>query len=314
MKSIQSLPFVSLDDCESLGIGSKDVIDSLEYYIRGAAEGWVYNAPKASIAPGDGRYMMATLCAAETPPIMAVKSLLVSPDNSSRGLENINAAVTLHDSISGVPLGVIDGNWVTAVRTAGLSAVAAKYLARENSTIATFIGCGVQASSHLQMFSDMFALSEIRAVGRGEKNRDRLCAEATALGIRAVPFSSSEAAIDGADLVITSLPISYSGAQFIDAGQISAGAFCTVTDLALPWKADTMSQFDRLIIDNLEQERKMPTPMVDPALVGGDITQLVSGAATGRQTDAEKCAFVFRGLALGDLAIAALAWQRYANR
>jgi hypothetical protein len=57
--------------------------------------------------------------------------------------------MTFLDSETGLPLALIDGNWVTEKRTAGLSAVAAKRLARNDSVSAGFIGCGVQARGHL---------------------------------------------------------------------------------------------------------------------------------------------------------------------
>jgi ornithine cyclodeaminase/alanine dehydrogenase len=71
-----------------------------------------------------------------------------------------------------------------------------------------------------------------------------------------------------------------------------------------------MTAFDRIVIDDLEQESTMPQPMVRPELVAGDITGLVSGDVDGRQSKSERAAFVFRGLALGDLALAGLAYQR----
>ncbi len=311
MKYVENLPFLSYGYCESLGITPADVIDSIERLVRGVSAGRVWNAPKATLLPGDGRYMMATLCASDTPPLMAVKSLVVSPDNSSRGLENINAAVILHDSESGVPLAVVDGNWVTAVRTAGLSAVAAKYLARRDSSVVAFIGCGIQASSHLDAFNQLFPLKQVRAVGRGVENRDRLCRQAEQMKLEAIPGDSAQEAITGADLVVTSLPISFDKEPFIDANWLMPGSFCTITDLALPWKPDSMKIFDRIVIDDLEQERKMDRPLVRPDLIDGDISNLVMGKIAERKSDEERCAFVFRGLAIGDLALATLAWQRH---
>nr|MBA3757127.1 ornithine cyclodeaminase family protein [Nitrosomonas sp.] len=88
------------------------------------------------------------------------------------------------------------------------------------------------------------------------------------------------------------------------------GAFVTMTDLAAPWLAESMPALDRIIVDDLEQEASMPKPLVDPALVLGDLTGLVTGKVAGRYADGERTAFVFRGLALGDLAIAGLAYQR----
>jgi hypothetical protein len=64
---------------------------------------------------------------------------------------SINSLVVLQDGDTGLPLAVIDGNWITAVRTAGLSAVAAQRFANPQASAIAFIGCGVQAQSHLHV-------------------------------------------------------------------------------------------------------------------------------------------------------------------
>lgn len=311
MSHISDLPFLSYTHCESLDIAIRDVVTCIERLLRGAAVGQVWSAPKSAFMTADGRYMMATLSACDDPPLMVVKSLMVSPDNSKRGLENINSVVVIHDGESGLPVAVIDGNWITAVRTAALSGVAAKYLARRNAAVAAFIGCGVQANSHLDAFKCLFPLEEVRAVGRGAANRDHLCERARNMGLRAIASDDAQSAIEGADLVVTSLPVSYDKKPFIDARWVKAGCFCTITDLAIPWIPESMTIFDRIVIDDMEQERQMEKPLVARELLDGDISGLVLGETSSRATESERCAFVFRGLAIGDLALAALAWQRH---
>jgi ornithine cyclodeaminase/alanine dehydrogenase len=71
-----------------------------------------------------------------------------------------------------------------------------------------------------------------------------------------------------------------------------------------------MAAFDRIVIDDREQEAAMADPMVPLNLVSGDLAGLVTGATAGRRTDNERTAFIFRGLGLGDLALAALAYER----
>jgi len=253
--------------------------------------------------------MMATLAAADDPPFLAVKALVLNPDNPKHGLASINSLVTLLDSRSGLPLAVLDGNWITAVRTAGLSAVAAKRLARPDASIAAFIGCGVQANSHLQAFAALFPLICVRAYARGA-SRENFCQNAEKLGLTATACQTAEEAIRGADLIVTSVTLSPQLTPFLDARWLKPGTFVTMTDLAAPWLAESIVAFDRIIVDDLEQEASMPKPLVDPALVRGDLTGLVAGDAAGRSTTDERTAFVFRGLALGDLAVAGLAYQR----
>jgi ornithine cyclodeaminase/alanine dehydrogenase-like protein (mu-crystallin family) len=294
---------------ETLDISTGDVIAAIETLLRGRRAGSVWNTPKSAIAPGDGRYFMNTLSVADAPPYGAVKALGLNPANPDRGFEAIGALVVLHDSVSGWPLAVMEGAWVTAIRTAGLSATAAKYMARKDAAAIAFIGCGVQARSHLDAFSEMFPLQEIRAFGRGAKNRDLLCQVARDKGLKAVASTTAQAAIEGADLVVTSVPHSLGGAPFIDARWLKPGAFAAIVDLAGPWLADSLSALDRIVVDDLEQERAMNEPLVDPKLVAGDITGLATGEIAGRQTDDQTTAFVFRGLALGDLALAYLAYE-----
>src|SRR5215510_13115208 len=195
MEQPNSLFYLSQTTLQGLGLTAEEVIESIEHLIRGRSQARVWNAPKSVIQPPDGRYMMAALCAADDPSFLAVKSAILNPRNKERGLPDINGVVTLLDSDTGVPLAIIDAKWVTAVRTAGLSAAAAMRLARPDASIAAFIGCGVQAQSHLQTFSALFPLKEIRAFGRRAANRDALCRAARQLGLRAVPSETAREAL-----------------------------------------------------------------------------------------------------------------------
>ena len=303
------LRHLSYEDCAQLGVTTADVVKSIEDLILARAEDKMWNAPKAVILPPDGRYLMAALAACADPPLLAVKSVVLNPRNPDKGLKIINGVVTLLDAETGLPLATVDGNWVTALRTAGLSAVAAKYLGRPDSSVAAFIGCGVQAHSHLDAFADLFPLQEVRALGRGTANRDALCEAARAKGLIAVASVNAEEAITGADLIVTSVTREVAREPFLDAGWLKPGAFAAITDIAEPWIPATLSAIERVIIDDLEQEA-VSEPTVDPGLVKGDLTGLVQGTVSGREREEELNAFVFRGLALGDLALAGLAYRR----
>jgi ornithine cyclodeaminase/alanine dehydrogenase len=183
-------------------------------------------------------------------------------------------------------------------------------MANADASVLALIGCGVQARSHLRAFAELFPLREIHAFGRGSGNRDALCAAAAAMGLDAVASATARAAVAGADLVITSIPLTPRIEPFLDARWLQPGVFLAATDLALPWHPESMRVFDQIIIDDREQEAAMPDPMVDPALIGGDISELVNGEVSGRRDQAERTAFVFRAVPLGDLALAALAYRK----
>jgi ornithine cyclodeaminase/alanine dehydrogenase-like protein (mu-crystallin family) len=204
----------------------------------------------------------------------------------------------------------MDGNWVTAVRTAGLSAVAASRLARPDSAVVAFIGCGVQARSHLQACAAMFPLREVRAFGRGEPNRDELCRCAEGMGLTALASATARDAVQGADLVVSTVTVSPQLVPFLDARWLKPGACALIVDLGASWLPEAMPTLDRIVIDDSEQEAAMPKPMVMPGLAVGDLCGLISGVMAGRSSDAERTAFVSRGIGLADLALAVLAYQR----
>ncbi len=310
MAQIPSLLYLSDKTLKSLDITTSEVVESIERLIRGQTQSEVWSAPKAAILPPDGRYMMASLSAADDPPFLAVKAVILNPRNPERGLPQINGLITLLDSGTGLPVAVMDANWVTAVRTAAASAVAAKRMARPESSIMAFIGCGVQAHSHLHAFADLFPLDEIRAFGRGSTNRDVLCKTARDMGFKGIASGTAKDALEGADIVVTSVTLTAQIDPFLDARWLKPGAFISSTDLAVPWIREGMSAFDRIIIDDRNQETAMPNPMVEPSLISGDLPELVNGDVEGRHSDEERTAFVFRAVVLGDLALAGLAYQK----
>ena len=310
MAGTRSILYLSESDLAGLGITTEDSIQAIEEMIQGRSEGKVWWAPKATVLPGDGRYMMATLAVSDDPPVMAVKSLLLAPGNSGRNLPQINSMITVMDSVTGLPLAAMDGNWITAIRTAALSAVAAKRLARPDSAVAAFIGCGVQARAHLAAFASMYPLREVRIFGRGRGNIDALGAAAEALGLSTVVCGTGGDALDGADLITTTVTFSDGVEPFLDANTLRPGSFAAITDLAAPWIKASFEVLDRVIIDDLGQEAAMESKLVDPEMVNGDISGLVMGDVAGRGSEIERAAFIFRGHAIGDLALSALAYQK----
>jgi ornithine cyclodeaminase/alanine dehydrogenase-like protein (mu-crystallin family) len=168
---------------ERLDISTASMVDSIEKAILDMADLRAWTAPKSVVLPEDGRYVMTTLAASDDPPYTAVKAVILNPHNAARGLPSINGVVTLLDSHSGKPLALIDGKWVTAVRTAGLSLLAGKYLARRDATNIVFLGCGVQARAHLSAFANTYPLKTALLFGRGQDNIDRLAALAQFFGL-----------------------------------------------------------------------------------------------------------------------------------
>ena len=293
-----------------LGISVDEIVDTIEEAIRDEAVGKVWTAPKSAVLPGDGRYMMTTLSTSDNPDKTVVKSVMVSPRNPSRGLPGVEGNIILQDSESGRLRACMQAGWVTAMRTAGLSAAVARRMANPRSQTIAFIGCGTQARSHLETFADLFPLKEIRAYGRGRANIDRLCHMAEKKGLTGKAYDTPHEALEGADLIVSSVTLSFDIEPFVDARWLKSGAFATITDIAAPWVDDGMAAFDTVIIDDREQERVSQKKMVDPKLVRADLRGLIAGDVDASFDPEQRSAFIFRGLAIGDFAIASLAYER----
>ena len=311
MDPIETIPYLSEATLAGLGISTHDVVESIERLIRGSERGTVWNAPKAIIQPGDGRYMMAAMAAMDNPSHLAVKTVILNPRNPDHGLPQINGLVTMLDSEAGLPAAILDGNWITAVRTAGLSAVAAKHMAMPDARVCSFVGCGVQARSHLQALSDLFPLQDIRLFGRGRANIGELCRLADQLGLSSKVCGSGGEAVEDADIVVTTVTNAPELVPFLDANLLKPGCFAALPDLGAPWNKDSFTAFDRIVIDDLEQEAAMPNKLAEPNLVTGDLSGLVLGRFESRSSPQERNAFLFRGHALGDLALASLAFEKF---
>jgi ornithine cyclodeaminase/alanine dehydrogenase-like protein (mu-crystallin family) len=300
--------YLSDEAMRQLGIAPREIADAIEAALAQKSEGTLHVSPKSAVVPGAGRYMMATLSVGDGPGLTVVKVATVSPDNPMRSLPSINGAIIVLDAETGLLRAMLGANWITAERTAGLSAVAARRLASPDARSVAFIGCGVQAHSHLRAFADIFPLTEIRASGRGRENVNRLCKAAKAMGLMATPADTPREAIMGADLVVTSVSLDYTIEPFLDARWMKPGAFAAITDLGIPWKPDTLDAFGPIYVDDREQEAAAERPLVPADLVNGDLTDLVTGAIS--HDPDYPSAFAFRGIALGDFAAAALVYER----
>ena len=128
---------------------------------------------------------------------LEVKLVSVFPGNHGHGVPSHQALIALFDEKDGTPLALMDGTYITAIRTGGTAAVAARALAREDSSVLAILGAGVQGGSHLETFTHVRDFKEMRVASRDQ-------AKAAALAARhpmARVAASFEEAVRGADVV-----------------------------------------------------------------------------------------------------------------
>ncbi len=295
--------FISDKDIAALKISPSRLVDAIEAALVAKAKGRIHVAPKSALLPGQGRYVMSTLASDEA--VTILKTVSVIPDNPDRNLPRINGAILLLDAKTGLLKAVMDANWITAQRTAALSVIAARHLAEPQSQTIGFIGCGVQAHSHLAALIGFFPVRHVLVCSRTRAAEEEFCAKARQLGISA-RATDAEETLRAADIVVTSITLDYSVTPFLNARWMKPTAFATITDLCIPWKPDSLHIFKTLVVDDLEQERTAERPLLRHQTIAGDLVGLVTGQVDQGRRPA---AFAFRGIALGDFATANLVYQ-----
>jgi ornithine cyclodeaminase len=154
-------------EVESL-LDMDECIAAMEEALVALARGEVFNPLRSMVrtpdAPGFLGLMPAWRGGAKA--AWALKEICVYPDNPKRGLDTHVGAVLLHDAETGQLKGMFNASAITAIRTAAVSAVATKLLAREDAKTLTIVGTGVQGRSHLRAIPRVKELQDVRVVGR----------------------------------------------------------------------------------------------------------------------------------------------------
>ena len=297
---------LSRRDVERLAVSAREIADRLETLLVAERAGDAWEAPKASVAPGDGRLALALLSAAREPSLWVLKTVGVSSANTARGLPHIGGVIVVHDGESGMPVAILDAEHITAVRTAAISLVAARRLARADSRSIGFVGCGVQAASHLDALASELPVERIVAFSRRRESAEALCGRAAAAGVAGRVAEDAGDALAGVDIVVSSIPDAPGFRPFLDAGRLLPGALAIGVDLGRSWIPGKLSAFDRVAVEDLR--RHAARPIVTTVPVDADLHSLI--AEPRRSDRTARIAFMFGGVGLGDLAAASICLER----
>ncbi len=252
-------------------------------------------------------------------PYMGIKSVTVFPDNAVRsGRPSIAGTYLLLSTETGETLAVLDATRLTAWRTAGASALAARYLARPDIQIMLMVGAGALASFLIRAHASVRPITEVMVWNRTRAAAEALAATFDSGPLRVRVVDDLEAAAHQADLIstatISSEPL-IQGAWLRDGTHVdSVGAYradLRETDDALVARA-------RVYVDTLTGAfgeagdilQPIKAGVIDKTHVRGELADLVSGRVAGRQTAAELTFFKSVGASLEDLAAAIAVYEQ----
>jgi ornithine cyclodeaminase/alanine dehydrogenase-like protein (mu-crystallin family) len=245
--------------------------------------------------------------------ILGAKLVSVIPANTGRNLPTHLASISLFSPQTGELLAVVDGRYITEVRTAAVSAISVRHLARAKAGVLAILGSGVQARSHLEAFLLVREFSEVRA---WSPTADHLHAFAAGAPVPVRAARSAEEAVRGADVILlaTSSPTPAIESDWVDAGAhvISIGA-CRYTqremDPALVARSSLIvDSRAAALVESGDIVQGIREGFFQPDHIRAELGEVVSGKP-GRGSEDEITLFKSLGLAIEDLVAADLAWR-----
>jgi ornithine cyclodeaminase/alanine dehydrogenase len=291
-----------------------EIIESLEITFRAKGEGRTEMPPKPSIHPGGGdNFINAMLAYIPDLKSAGVKWVSGFPGNSQKGLPYISGLLIFSDVENGLPLAVMDANWITAKRTGAASALSARFLARPESSVMGMLGCGVQGRSHVEALKVLFPLKKVMAYDINPNCRLRYAEEVSNRhDLEVVPVKTPREAVTGCDIVVTAGPIMKKPHATIQAGWLDEGAFASLVDYDSYWHPEAMGETSKFCTDDTPQLRlyQQNGYLQNIPNIHADLGELISGQKPGRETPEERTITANLGNALDDMAVAPLIYQR----
>ncbi len=267
--------------------------------------------------PGDQLLGLMPAHRAGPEPLFSLKEIVIAPANGARGLDPHQGAVLLHDGETGVLRAVLNASAITEIRTAAVSAVATKLLARPGARRVAILGAGVQARSHAHAMRTVIDDPELRIWSRTPAH-----AEALALESHAVVCETIEEALDGADVVCT---CTASREPIVRRAWLAPGTHVNAVGSSVPSARELDSDVvadAALFVDRRESTlnesgdylRAVEETGIGPDHIRAELGELLVGSHPGRRDADELTVFKSLGLAVEDLAAASLCVERARER
>jgi ornithine cyclodeaminase/alanine dehydrogenase-like protein (mu-crystallin family) len=236
-------------------------------------------------------------------------------NNADRGLPDFSPVIVLSSTDTGLPLAIIDGRWISAVRTASITAAVATILANPASRTVGFVACGTQAVAHLEALRGRFDLERIVAYSRNFATAERFTRRARKLGLNAEPVADPKLAVEGHDIVVTSVPPHSEPTRFLDARWTSQGSFVSMVDLGFAWNEATTGFFDAVVTDRFEAGTRRPGDVLNYAGdFAADLPELLRAPSAWAHDGTSRRALVFAGSGIADAAASLAVYRRALDR
>ena len=298
-----------------------ECIDAMTDALRTLARGGALLPLRQVVRLANGRDAFALMPAVlDEPAALGAKIITVFPGNDATPYDSHQGAVLLFDLEYGRLIAILDASTITALRTAAVTAVATRALARPDSRTLALLGAGVQATTHLESISLVRPIDEVRVWSRSAVRAQRFAERSAATGVSIVVCDSARDAVDGADIVCT---VTSSREPVLRGEWLAPGAHVNAigASLATSRELDSAAVVNaRLYVDRRESTLNEGGDFLVPkreGLIGdehivGEIGELLVDPPRipGRRSAQEITLFKSLGLAIEDVASARRIYDR----
>lgn len=316
MKTYRLL-FLSQEDIMSLNLSYKDVIESVEKVMSAHARGLCQLPSKIHVNPLDGTYLNAmpafiggdyNMC--------GLKWVSGYPSNRQKGLPVTWGIMVLNDYSTGAPLAIMDAHWITAIRTAAVAAVTAKYCAKEDVRAMTIIGAGEQGKWNARLMKIVKpSIKKIFISDLYPQALEAYLAKMQPLipDSEIIPIHNEEDrqhAIDESDILLTATqrgnkPLIYW--DMLHRGMLGIPLESTAWDGKTYTAADRFVCDDKGLVETYNRDGKYTDGLPDKIYTIGEI---INGTVPGRLNDDEFVIASSHGVALSDVMLAQMIYDK----
>ena len=274
-----------------------ECIEAMDEVLRALARGELHQPLRSMSRPPEGDSMIGLMPAHRggARPVWSLKEIVISPGNPTRGLDPHQGAVLLHDGETGQLSAIMNASPITEIRTAAVSAVATRALARAGAAVVAILGGGVQARSHAEAMSAVLPGAELRTWTRGDggtpeetlEGADVVC---TCTSARE-PILRREWLAPGAH--VNAVGSSIRTTRELDTATVAAAS------LFVDRRESTLNEAGDYLLAAAEGA-------IGPEHILAEVGEVLVGGHPGRTSDEELTVFKSLGIAIEDLAAAEL--------
>ncbi len=317
--------YLSGPDIERLAMSDREILDAVEAGLRAQGQGQTVIEPRVHLEPDPAFKGHFNVLRGYIAPLGLAGVKIVGDylDNYKLGLPSEMALLNLFDPRTGMPRALVDATAITEMRTGAMTALGAKYLARESSKVLGHIGARGTAYWNVRLLDSLFDFDEIRVHSRRRESREPFAARLSRdLGKEVRAVDTWQACLEGADIQVEASRL-LAPEPLFKTEWVKPGNFVVPYGTMSAVEVSLTDIVDKLVVDDWGQcqggklgslRAHVEAGKLSAETLHAEMCQIVTGERPGRENDGETILFWHRGLSLSDIALGAAMLEKARTR